>query len=345
MPGFVNRRVAGVLFAVIAAGACTTQASEPAVEVNVLNYVRAKSSMHFEQVIMRSGGINKWGHLREPTPLDRQKVRRMNRDTLYSSAVIDISAGATFTLPDAGDRYMSAAVVNQDHYINNIYHGAGTYKLGVEEFDTPYVLLTVRTLVNAADPDDIKKANALQDALRIISLSGKPYTHPDYDQAGVEATTRPLLQLADGLPDATRTYGNKNQVDAVRHLLGTAYGWGGLPETEAYYLNVQPHLPAGAYTLVVKDVPVDGFWSISVYNEDGYFEKNKYAVNSLNSLTATKNQDSSYTLHFGGSPDSTNFLPIGNGWNYVVRMYRPRTEIIDGTWTFPEVTAIPGSLK
>jgi hypothetical protein len=24
------------------------------------------------------------------------------------------------------------------------------------------------------------------------------------------------------------------------------------------------------------------------------------------------------------------------GWNYIVRLYRPRAEILDGRWTFPE---------
>ena len=42
------------------------------------------------------------------------------------------------------------------------------------------------------------------------------------------------------------------------------------------YLNVTPAKNDGTtvYRLTVKDVPVDGFWSISVYNAEGYFEKN-----------------------------------------------------------------------
>ena len=40
----------------------------------------------------------------------------------------------------------------------------------------------------------------------------------------------------------SRCFGKKSEVDQVRHLLATAYGWGGLPEAEASYLNVQPNL-------------------------------------------------------------------------------------------------------
>jgi hypothetical protein len=30
-----------------------------------------------------------------------------------------------------------------------------------------------------------------------------------------------------------------------------------------------------------------------------------------------------------------NCLPITQGWNYTVRLFRPRAEVLDGTWTFP----------
>ena len=55
-----------------------------------------------------------------------------------------------------------------------------------------------------------------------------------------------------------------------------ASAWGGNPEKDALYLNVVPAHNDGktVYRLNVKDVPVDGFWSISVYNAKGYFEPN-----------------------------------------------------------------------
>jgi len=84
-------------------------------------------------------------------------------------------------------------------------------------------------------------------------------------------------------------------------------------------------------------VPVDGFWSISVYNERGFFEKNKLDSYSLNNLTAKPNDDGSFTIQFGGcTAKSQNCLATPRGWNYVVRMYRPRKPVLDGTWQFPE---------
>jgi hypothetical protein len=55
----------------------------------------------------------------------------------------------------------------------------------------------------------------------------------------------------------------------------------------------------------------------------------------VNNVTAKRNPDGSISIHFGGDPTSTNYLPIMRGWNYTVRMYRPRKEIVDGSWKFP----------
>jgi hypothetical protein len=135
-------------------------------------------------------------------------------------------------------------------------------------------------------------------------------------------------------------FGRKDQVDPVRFLIGAAFGWGGNPEKEAKYLNVTPAKNDGktVHKLTVKgDVPVDGFWSISLYNAEGYFQANDQNAYSVNNLTAKKDADGSVTVQFGGCDGkATNCLPIMPGWNYLVRLYRPRKEILDGTWKFPE---------
>ena len=310
------------------------------VPVNVDNFARAETAAQFDRTLKMTGGINTWYHFREPTPLDQQPVIRMNRDTLYSAAIVDISEGATLTLPDTGDRYLSVMVVNEDHYINQVLHDPGIHELTAQEFDTPYVQLSVRILVDASDPADIQQANALQDQLKIEARSARPYTHPPYDEASYKTVYEALLVLGRGVPDARNTFGKKEDVNPVRHLLATAWGWGGLPDEEVQYLNVDPDLPVGAYSLTVKDVPVDAFWSISVYNEEGYFQENEYDAYSVNSVTAKPNTDGSYTVNLGGDPDSVNFLPISEGWNYVVRMYQPREAILDGSWTFPGIESV-----
>ena len=148
-------------------------ASEPVV-VNVDNFVRTETAVNFDKTLaLLDGEVNKFVHIREPQPLDKQSVIRMNRDTLYSGAIVDISKGATLTIPETNGRYVSVMVVNEDHYINNVYHDPGTYQLTMEEFDSPYVNITIRTLIDASDPADIEKANAIQDGILTSEVLGR----------------------------------------------------------------------------------------------------------------------------------------------------------------------------
>jgi hypothetical protein len=304
--------------------------------VSVDNYVRAETARMFEGILAMTGGLNQFAHYRAPTAIDAQPVIRMQRDTLYSGAILDISEGATLTIPDPGNRYMSMMVVNEDHYINEIFHSGGTYELTTDTFDTPYVHLSMRLLVDPRNPEDLAEAHALQDALVVDAGSAKPYTHREYDEDSLKATTRLLLELAEAIPDAGGMFGPRAEVDAIRHLIGTAMGWGGLPESEAVYIAESAPRSAGNYKMTVRDVPVDGFWSISIYNKDGFFEENPYDSYNLNSVTATPNEDGSFTLNMALDGEGlTNHLYVMDGWNYVFRCYLPHQAVKDGTWTPP----------
>jgi hypothetical protein len=307
--------------------------------VNVDNFARAETDRMFADLQRDAGGVNVLSHNRAPASVERQTVIRLNRDTLYSFAVVDITAGATITVPEPGDRYVSVMVVNEDHYVNEIIHDAGEHHLGIDRHETPYVAVAVRVLVDPNDADDLAQATALQDGFALAAGSANPFVPPEYDQASLDTTRSALLTLAAGMTAFDRTFGARADVDPVRHLLGTAAGWGGLPTSEATYVGVNPGLPAGRYEVRVGDVPVDAFWSISVYNADGYFEPNPAGVYSVNSVTGVRDADGSITVRFGDhGADAPNAIPITDGWNYLVRLYRPRQEILDRTWTFPAIT-------
>lgn len=307
------------------------------IHVSVDNFARAETDRLFASFQADAGGVNRLKHNRAPTPIDHQPVIRMNRDTLYSVALVDISEGATVTVPDGGDRYVSVMVVNEDHFINRVIHEPGEHSLTLREFETPWVAVGARVLVDPGNAADVAAVNTLQDGFAVEARSSKPFELPDYDTATLDATRTALLGLARGLSGFDHAFGAKGDVDPVRHLLGSAAGWGGLPDREASYIGVEPRLPVGEYELTVRDVPVDGFWSVSVYNAEGYFEPNSRNSYSVNNLTAVRNDDGSVTIHFGGDDDRPNLLPIVEGWNYTVRLYRPRPEILDGSWAFPAI--------
>ena len=318
------------------------QTSEPLTEVTAFNYVRAKTAIQFDRYLDRAGGqVNTFSHGRKVVGIDARSSKRLNRDTLYSVAIVDISQGASVILPDAGDRYMSVQVVNEDGFTNKLFHAGGRHKLSLNEFHTDYVWLLVRTLVLEDISGDMQIAQALQDQLSIDSASQQPYTHADYDPVSMSETTALLVALGKGISDNTKAAGTRAQVEPIKQLLLAAYGFGTLPENESLLLTVQPNLPSDrGYALTVKDVPVDGFWSLAMYNREGYFNKNQYNSYGFGDRTAKKNADGSITLHFGGDPGRVNYIPITEGWNYVVRMYRPRAELLDGSWIFPVLEAI-----
>jgi len=201
------------------------------------------------------------------------------------------------------------------------------------------VQVTVRTFVNAESKEDNEIVTHLQDAIITKQSSYGSITLPEWDSITHEETRGHLLGLIKGIKSANHMFGDEGQVQPILHLIGTAAGYGGLPQDHATYLNVYPSKNDGrtSYILKVpKEVPVDAFWSISVYNKNGYFEKNDSNSYAYNNVTAKKNNDGSITIHLGGNPDQINYIPITPGWSYNIRLYRPRKEVIEGTWLFPE---------
>jgi len=302
------------------------------------NFRRAETDTTFASTYKR-GAFGKIAHNREPASIDDHSVIRLNRDTLYSMGLFDLDAGpVTITMPKAGKRYMALQIIDQDHYSPAVYFKAGDYKLERKKIGTRFCLGAIRTFVDPNDPQDVAKVHALQDAIEVRQKSKGKFEVPDWDPASQTKVRDALLALAATMHGGfTGAFGARGKVDPVRHLVGTAAGWGGNPESAAVYAGFAPPKNDGktVYKLVVKDVPVDGFWSVTVYNARGFFEKNDLNAYSFNNVTAKKSKDGSIAIQFGGS-DAPNLLPIMDGWNCTVRLYRPRKEILSGKWTFPE---------
>jgi hypothetical protein len=309
------------------------------VPVTVDNFVRTLTDKTF--------GMSSFGkitHRRELFPIAQQATGRPNRDTLYSGGVFDLDAGpVAIALPDPGKRYMSLQVIDEDEYTPLVVYGAGSYTITREQVGTRYAMAAIRTLVDPTIPSDLDQAHALQDAVKVEQKNPGRFEVPNWDQASHKKVRDALLVLCTTVPDSKGMFGPRDQVDPVRHLIWTGCGWGGLPEKDATYLPITPARNDGVviYRLSVGDVPVDAFWSVSVYNLQGFFEPNKYNAYTLNNLTAKKNANGSTTIQFGGCDGKIpNCLPTTRGWNYIVRLYRPRAEILNGQWKFPEAQPV-----
>ncbi len=312
--------------------------------VTVDNFVRAESDLYFGASVNK-GGFGKFEHNREMLPIDKQTVIRTNRDTLYSAAVFDLDAGpVTVTLPDAGGRFMSMQIIDEDQYTPEVIYEPGKHVLTRETIGTRYVFAALRILADPNKAGDADAVHALQDAVSVEQPGGPgKFETPSFEATSQKKVRDALLVLASTLPDTNHAFGARGKVDPVRRLIGAASAWGGNPDKDAIYLNVVPKQNDGKtlYRLSVKEVPVDGFWSISLYNAEGYFQANAFDAYTLNNMTAEKGDGGAVDIQFGGCDGKVpNCLPIMDGWNYMVRLYRPRGEVLNGSWLFPEAVPV-----
>lgn len=312
---------------------------EPTVPVTVENYVRAEGDAGLVSYKNNLGCYGKLVHQREFYSVDNQLTVRVNRDTYYSFGVFDLTSPVSITMPESGDRFQSLMLINQDHSIPPAIYEAGKYVFTQEEIGTRYLSVVIRTFSDANDPADIKKAHKLQDQIKVEQENMGSLEVPNWNLESLKTMKDAINVLANSMSNTRGFFGEKDKLDPIKHLMGTAYGYGGNPDADAQYFGIIPEKNDGktAYSLAVKDVPVDGFWSLIVYNAEGYMEKNEYNAYSINNISALKNKDGSFTINFGGDPEQDNYLYIVDGWSYMVRLYQPREEILDGTWEFPKL--------
>jgi hypothetical protein len=341
------RKAITALCVIIPTAAASSEApTDPTIPVTVENFARAESD-NYLATNAEDSGLGKLLHRREPASIEHQTIIRLNRDTLYSFGVFDLKASpVTITLPDARKRFMSMQVINEDHYVPLVAYDHQPHTITEGVAGTRYIMIAIRTLANPNDRDDLEAAHKLQDAITIRQEDKGTLELPNWDQASLKEIREALLILARHTTSFQHAFGAKGLVDPIKHLIGTATGWGGNPDRDATYVggSVQRNDGKTVYKLRVKDVPVDGFWSISVYNAAGYFEPNPYKAYSLNNITAKKDLDGAVTVQFGGcNGQIPNCLPTTSGWNYLVRLYRPHSEILDGKWKVPQLQPVAGA--
>ncbi len=319
----------------------TARAQQDCRKVDVYNYVRAETDLQFKGYSEAYDAFGRFTHSREPYDIDRQVTTTGNRDTLYSFGVFDLSSPLTITMPDPGERYMSLMLVSEDHDVYPAMYGAGRYGFTKEVVGTRYVMFGIRTFADPNDPEDMKAAHALQDAVKVEQADPGRLELPNWCEEDMVKMREAAAVLGSSVPDSSVFFGVKGDpgFTYLERMMGSGVGWGGLQRRDALYQQVVPERNDGEtpYVLTVPaDVPVDGFWSVTVYNKERFMVKNEWDAYSINNVTGKKNDDGSVTIHFGGDPKADNFIYIMPGWSYFVRLYRPRKEILDGSWTFPK---------
>ena len=304
-------------------------------QVTSETYIRAESDRQFGVIAKMAGGVNRFYHFRRPTPLDKQNVVRMNRDTLYSMGIVDTSKGATIAVPELPrDRYVSVYLVDNDHYCPFVIYRAGTHEL---PRGTQYLGLGVRIQVfNPKDEDEIALINKLQDQFIIKADSAEPLPEFTWDIESLQALTDRYEKEFAQYSSFKGMMGPRGQVDEkIRHI-AAAGGWGLFPEWDATYLNYSGGHDYRVCHQATYQVPENGaFWSITVYGNDGFMKSDNNIVNSSN---VKLNADGTFTVYFGAAEtcgEVPNRLDTTEGWNFAMRIYRPGKSVLEGAYKLP----------
>lgn len=320
-----------MLFIVTTFIACTNDQ----IPVTLENYKVAESDFAFGGTV-KLGGENKLIHLPvKEFDLSKQVVVRMNQDTVYSGAVVDVSKGASISLPKTDGRYMSAQITQNDHYVNDVFIGTGTYQIE-SDTDSDFVMVSVRTEIDLNDPADAEKVVALQQAIKLNVEGDKVFKQPNYNMDQLVKLRVRLANEALALDSLNNMQGARGTVDDHLHLLGTAAGWGLLPDANARYIGYvqEGGDGTGCYRANYKIPPFNepGFFSITMYDAEGWMFNEKAILNKNN---ITFNEDGSFDANFGEcGNNAANNLPITKGWNFIMRVYEPKLDQLE-TYKLP----------
>ena len=205
---------------------------------------------------------------------------------------------------------------------------------------TRYVFCIVRTLVSESDKK-LDAVHKLQDQIRItVTAPEKAQLNlPSYQTKSLDTTREPLIQLFQ-TESKDEMFGVEADVNPISHVIGAAGGWGGLPRNRATYESHTVENNDGEteyYIVVPANVPVNGFWSITVYNEVGFFF-HRIECSNKNQFNTVREADGSTIIHFSNDKKRKNNINIKKGWNYTVRMYDPQPPILSRKWKFPKAT-------
>lgn len=292
------------------------------------------------------GAVNRFYHHRKPMELDKQPAVLMNRDTLYSFAIIDASHGATVSIPEGDGRYVSVHVMQHDHVTDNVYYGEGEYAIDPKTV-TDFVVINVRTQVDPNDPADIAKANAIQDQYKITFPSGytpRKFQVIDWDKAQLKKLQDHYTRVA-GTRGVSKTMGARGSIPQEDINVGAAVATGLLPDEHAWYSFKTYKVDkdtcyAATYPVPGMTDPSLGFYSMTIYGDDLYLHTEEGS--SLSNHEIEPNEDGkTFDLHFGNpetcGKDAKNLLiaPTDN-WTLAFRVYMPDKSVQNNEYALPE---------
>jgi hypothetical protein len=304
----------------IAAVLLSTNATAAPTIVIQDNFPQAYTSMRFDAIMKKAGGVNTFFEMPVPSSIpEEQFVVRMNRDTFYSTAIVDMSSGSVYvTIPET-DQYVSMQIVDENHETQPMIYGSGRHKITAK---TSHAFVIVRAL-----EDDARRN------LVIEADSAKPFVVKEWDMESFHAVDKAgNIDFGNGY-DQSKAFGNvESGQTPYMNYVGAAGGWGGAMVEDNIY-QTSPYFDVdGCYETTFVDPKAKSFWSATVYNGDGRMFND--IANISSEMNPVKNADGTYTLRFGceGQPNN---IPIREGnttgkFNVLMRHYGPSEQVSKG---------------
>jgi hypothetical protein len=252
-----------------------------------------------------------------------------------------IAIGQRQRLPVAPDgRYMSVHFIDNDHYDLGAYNTPGPHQLPK---GAGHVAAILRVQVfNPNDAAEIARLNAWQDGVQVAANGSAPFVPGSWDAPSLDAVRNSLEVPCRRFQNFEKAMMPRGQADAEQRLCAAAAGWGLLPAAQATYFSYPGEHPITECRRATYQVPRNGaFWSIQVYDKTGFIASEN---STLNSASARMNPDGTFTAYFGSKAlcgDVANRLDVSEGWNFMMRVYKPDPEtVLGGRYTLPPTVPV-----
>jgi len=307
------------------------------------NFIHADSARAYLKEIAIAGKVNTIRPLRVMVNTDNQDVIRMNSDTLYSRVILDVKGGATITTKKY-DGYQNIMVLDPNHSEIKTLTGYGTVKLDesmLTEGHHAYIIVRTGLLRDLPEKEAFAKAHKAQDNISITFKSSEPFVPAvKYDFATLDKVKYKILTdfaLHPKKDTVKNGFGTLKSRDPESARTVVAVGWGGLSGNNAVY---SAFLGTGERQTMTIDKPnlhyaKKGFFSMTIYNGDGYIATMNYALNSDDMV---ENKEGTITLNFIASGEPTDGLinvvrtPRGKKWTGIIRAYYPKNKDETFAW-------------